>query len=217
LSGDPLQDIFYIFRHTLFQQIPLTKDSLNNKPGGLRMETIKKLSPALFGIIIFCFFLPFINLSCGGQKVMSLTGFQLITGTEYKPSGMFDQQNMFGDEDIDMTNQKSEQIEAQPFALFAFLAAIVGLLLSLFKNKTTALLSMIVSVSGCIFLILLKVDIDNDAAISGQGMQGIIQVDYQFGYWLVFLLFMLGAVVQWLLFKEPENQEITTEIPPANK
>lgn len=174
------------------------------------MDSLKKFSPALYFIIAFCFFLPFVNLSCGGQTVMSLTGFQLITGAEVKPQGMFGQENIFGQQD--KSEEKSEKIEAQPLALFAFLMAILGLLLSLLKKKTTALLCTVVSALGFIFLILLKVDIDGDAAISGQG---VIQIDYQFGYWLAFLLFLLAAIVQWLIFKEPAASGTTMETPPA--
>ena len=36
-----------------------------------------RLSPALFGMALLCFFLPFINVSCGGTKVIQLTGVQL--------------------------------------------------------------------------------------------------------------------------------------------
>ena len=58
------------------------------------MEALKKFSPALFGLVILCFFLPFVNLSCSGQTVMTLTGFQLITGSEYSEPNMRGQ-NMF--------------------------------------------------------------------------------------------------------------------------
>jgi len=53
------------------------------------MEPLKKFSPAFYGIIILLFFLPFVNLSCSGQTIMSLSGFQLITGSEYKANSMF--------------------------------------------------------------------------------------------------------------------------------
>ena len=55
------------------------------------MEALKKLSPAFYGVIVLLFFLPFVNLSCSGQTIMSLSGLQLITGSEYKADGMFGQ------------------------------------------------------------------------------------------------------------------------------
>ena len=53
------------------------------------MEPVKKFSPAFYVVIVILFFLPFVNLSCGGQTIMSVTGFQLNTGTEVNATGMF--------------------------------------------------------------------------------------------------------------------------------
>ena len=39
------------------------------------------LNPGSFGIVILCFFLPFINIKCNGVKLASVTGVQLATGT----------------------------------------------------------------------------------------------------------------------------------------
>ena len=91
------------------------------------MEPLKKFSPAFYGVIVILFFLPFVNLSCGGQTIMSVSGFQLITGTEVKATGMFGG-------DMNSTNELSadqkKEIESQPLALFAFIAAIIGLIVS---------------------------------------------------------------------------------------
>ena len=70
------------------------------------MEPLKKFSPAFYGAIVILFFLPFVNLSCGGQTIMSVTGFQLITGTEINPTGMFGGEMNSSDEL--KTDQKKE-------------------------------------------------------------------------------------------------------------
>lgn len=177
------------------------------------MELTKKISPALYGIILICFFLPFVNLSCSGQTIMKLTGFQLITGTEVKQPDMFGQ-DMFGQNNNTM-DKKSEEIEAQPMALFAFLAALAALLVSLVKKKPTAIITVVISVLGFIFLLLLKINIDGDAELNAGG-QGVITLDYQFGYWFSFLLFLAGAVLNWMIFNEkPKPQMAVTETPPT--
>jgi hypothetical protein len=174
------------------------------------MDAVKKLSPAVYVLIVFCFILPFVNLSCSGQTVMKLSGFQLITGADMdqsllNPQGMFNNQSM--------ENQpESDRIEAQPMALFAFLAAILCLAVSFIKKKPVAFFTMIISVLGGIFLLILKVSMDSEVSSKGQGA---IQLDYQFAYWFSLLLFIAGAVVHWMLFKAPNSAAVTPEAPPA--
>lgn len=169
------------------------------------MDPFKKLSPALFVLIIICFFMPFVNLSCSGQTIMSLTGFQLITGADIKD------QNMFGD--INGTQTKQEKVESQPLALFALLAAIAGLGLSFIRKKSLAIVNVVVSALGAVFLLLLKFNLDGDAELGGQN---VITLDYQAGYWLAFLLFLAGAVLFWLIFSEKPKPDIKTEAPSSN-
>lgn len=161
------------------------------------MEPVKKFSPAFYGVIVLLFFLPFVNLSCGGQTIMSITGFQLITGTEVKASGMFGEMN--SNDDLN-TDQKKE-IESQPLALFAFLSALIGLIVSFFKMRIPALINIIISITGVVFLLLLKVSLDGDADLNVSG-QNVITLDYQFAYWFSIILFIAGAVVQWKIFTD---------------
>lgn len=174
------------------------------------MEPIKKFSPAFYGLIILLFFLPFVNLSCSGQTIMSLTGFQLITGAEYSSQNMFGQ-NMSGQMNGAEVKDNKE-IKAQPFALFAFLAALVGLALSFIKKKSIAMINLVVSVLGAVFLLILKFNIDGDVELSGQNM---IKLEYQAGYWLSFLLFLGAALVYWLIFNEKQKIVVASNDPPA--
>lgn len=171
------------------------------------METLKTLSPALFGLIIFCFFLPFVNLSCSGQTIMSLTGFQLITGADVDPgNGLFDG---MPEQDV----QKDEKVNSQPMAILAFLTALAGLGLSFIKKKVTAITNAVLSALGFLFMILLKINMDGVVDLGGQY---IITFDYQFGYWFTLLLFIAGAVLFWKIYKEPEYVVVPPGIPPAD-
>jgi len=162
------------------------------------MEPVKKFSPAFYVVIVILFFLPFVNLSCGGQTIMSVTGFQLITGTEINPTGMFGGEMNSSDE---LNTDQKKEIESQPLALFAFVAAIIGLIISFFKMRITAISNIVVSVAGVVFLLLLKVSLDGDADLNVSG-QNVITLDYQFAYWLSIILFIIGAVVQWKIFTD---------------
>ena len=162
------------------------------------MEPVKKFSPAIYVVIVILFFMPFVNLSCGGQTIMSISGFQLITGTEVDAKGMFGGEMNSSDE---MGTDEKKEIESQPLALFAFVAAIIGLIISFFKMRITALSNIVVSVAGVVFLLLLKVSLDGDADLNVSG-QNVITLDYQFAYWCSIILFIVGAVVQWKIFAD---------------
>ena len=118
------------------------------------MDAVKRFSPAVFGLIIFCFVLPFVNLTCSGQTVMTLTGFQLITGRDFEPN-MFNEKGMFGDQqEMQDPAASKDGVEPQPMALLAFITAVLCLLISFVKKKITALVCMILSVLGGLFLLL---------------------------------------------------------------
>jgi hypothetical protein len=175
------------------------------------MDQIKKFSPAAFVIVIFCFFLPFVNITCGGQKVVSLTGIQLVTGSEIKPSGMFNQKDM--PEDMLSENKDKlktdENVDPQPMALLALIMAAAALGLSFVRKKIFALISMIASILGAAFLLLLKANLDSDAPAEAQM---VIDIEYQFAYWLALLMFIAGAVLQWLNFRDDgESASVTID------
>jgi hypothetical protein len=154
------------------------------------MEPLKKFSPGFYGIIILLFFLPFVNLSCSGQTIMSLSGFQLITGADYKANSMFG-------ENTTTEAKENEKVDSQPLALFALLAAVFALAISFVKMRTMSLINIVLSVLGVIFLILLKINMDGDAKLNGQA---VITLDYQFAYWFSIILFIAAAFVQWKIF-----------------
>ena len=162
------------------------------------MEPLKKFSPAFYGVIILLFFLPFVNLSCSGKTIMSLSGFQLITGSEYNADSMFGQST-------EGEVKENKEIESQPLALLALLAAVIALAVSFIKKRITAILNIVISICGGIFLLLLKFNLDSNVELNGQN---IIQLDYQFAYWLCIVLFIAAAVVQWKIFTDEGTAKV---------
>ena len=74
-------------------------------------KSVKNISPAIFGIIVICFFLPFINVSCSDQKLMSFTAFQMVTGTTIQ------QPSMFGE------NTERQEVDPEPLAIAILIAS----------------------------------------------------------------------------------------------
>lgn len=52
----------------------------------------RKLRPALAGLIVLCFLMPFVKISCGGQPIASMTGMDLVLGNRPDPTGMLGDQ-----------------------------------------------------------------------------------------------------------------------------
>jgi len=151
----------------------------------------KKISPALFGVILVSFFLPFVNISCQSQKLMTLTGVQLATGTT------IEQPSLFGRE------TKKQEIPAEPMAIFSLIAAVVGLGTSFLKTKNSAVAPAASGGIGLVLTLIMKSKIDDAVLKNGQG---IIQVDYEIGFWLVFLLFLSAAILNaYNLYQEKDK------------
>jgi len=145
----------------------------------------RKLSPAAFVLALISFFLPCITFSCQGQKVASLSGVQLATGTT------IEQPQMFGP-------PKSQKVNAEPLAALALLSVLAGAGLSFLKGKKGTVSSAALAGVGIILLGALKSKVDGDVLRQGGGA---IQVNYQVGFYLVivFLLAAIGAGVYALL------------------
>jgi hypothetical protein len=130
-------------------------------------ESLKKFSPAVFGIIIICFMLPWVNLSCQGQNAATFSGLQLVTGTTVQ--------------------QQNQEVKSEPLAVAVLVLTILGLALSFLKDKKSPIIPGIIGVAAFILLLLLKSKIDTDASNHS------IQVQYAIGFWLVLILF-IGAI-----------------------
>lgn len=151
---------------------------------------VKKLSPAIFGIVLICFFLPWVNVSCQGQKIATFSGIQLVTGTTIEEPKMFRELKGFSHPYADELRRSSKQankIEGELFAILAFLAAIGGLSSGFLKRKMGTLGPAIAGGTGTILLLLLSAKLNNDIFQQGQGL---LQLDCRIGFYLTLILFL---------------------------
>lgn len=145
-----------------------------------RANSFRKVPTSLLGIIIFCFFLPFINVSCSGQTILKMTGKQLITGTTIeKPTP-------FGE-------VKKEEIKSDKIIVVAFISVILAFISS-FKSKyiTTSFFS------GAVIplFIIFKIYTDNEAVKNG------LTIEYLFPFWLVFILSLITSCTSLYFFSK---------------
>jgi hypothetical protein len=152
------------------------------------MQSSKKISASLFALILVCFFLPFVTVSCENRPVLQLSGIELTTGkTIANPT---------------FTGRTQKQdIPPNVGAVLAFTAAGIGLGISFTKVQKASMISTVSGAAGALLLLLMKSGIDGELAKQGAGIAGF-KTNYEVGFWGAFLLFISSAILNsWLLFR----------------
>ena len=148
-------------------------------------SVIQKVSAALFGVILFCFFLPFIDVTCNGLKAASVTGFQMVTGATVE----------------------KQKVEAEPLAILVFVAAIAGLGLSFLKRRNATIAAATSGAVGLIFMLLLKFKLDGYALRAVKEGRGMIGVEYNIAFWVSALLFLASAGLGGFVFFQDKDEK----------
>lgn len=130
------------------------------------MDT-SKLSPAAYALALVCFLLPFVELSCQGQRLASFTGVQVATGTSVKEPQMFGK-------------PKERKIPPDLMVLGALGLSVLGLVLALKGGPSAAKPTGLVGIIATVLLLFFKSRTDNSVLSEGGGM---IQVQYGLGFW----------------------------------
>ncbi len=156
-------------------------------------NSAKKISPALFGITLICFSLPFVTVSCQQQPVITLTGIQLAAGISIKQPSLFANQS------------KEQKIPSDPFTVLALISGVVGLGTSFIKAKKSAIAPALSGATGSILLLIIKSKLDDEIIKQGQGL---LIVTYGLGFWLAFFLFASATVLNvYSVVQEKDEQQ----------
>jgi hypothetical protein len=177
------------------QTINITVPSADNIAGK------RTLIPTSFALVIIFFFLNFFVIKCSNQKIDSVTGINLVTGTSLKSNDMFSGAQTAG-----------EKIPSSIWAIIAFGAAIIGLGAFLIREKREDLIGTGAATVGFISLVILQLAIRN--AIE-QKAQGQIEVSTQFGYWGALLAMGVAGLISYLRMQKTHN--IVFNISPPSK
>jgi hypothetical protein len=158
----------------------------------------KRINKGIFGLILICFFMPFLTLSCQSQDLMTLSGVQLGTGaTMAQPS-------LYG-------SAQARQIPGEPLATLAIAAAGAGLATAfVLKHRKELIGSTAAGAVGAIVLLALKSKIDGNILQQGQGM---IRVRYEFGFWLTFLFFVAVTGLNGWELKPGQTSKVSDKNP----
>jgi len=147
---------------------------------------------SLLGAVLALFLLPFTTLTCGGAKLATLNGVQLATGTALSTR------------DTLSARAKVETIKPEPLATVAILAALAALGLAFARDRKGRLGSGVAAAFCAITLLAMKMKVDQDTLKQGQGVVG---VQWEFGFWMALLAALAGAVLAFIGLKMPDDNQ----------
>jgi hypothetical protein len=131
-----------------------------------------------FVLAAACFLLPFLEVSCGGTKVGSITGVQLVTGLETTKT------------DPRTMQTKKERSSGDLFVIIAAVCVAVAFFASLEDGEGRGL-AVLSGLGGFGSLIVFKLRADEEILKHGPGLT----ISYQPGFYLACLFLLAGAGV----------------------
>jgi hypothetical protein len=158
-------------------------------------QLLAKISPSLFALVIACFFLPFVTISCQETTLVTLNGFQMATGTTIEQtSGLGSNLQSLTSRLETSSDRLSEQreINGNAIAGLVLASACAGVALSFIKLRQQAIVQAGTAALGAILLLILKAQVDEQTLKHGQG---ILKASYSSGYWLTFLLLSSAMIL----------------------
>jgi hypothetical protein len=170
-------------------------------PSANNIASKRPLIPVSFALAIILFFFTFCDFKCGGEKIGSVTGINLVTGTEIGGNDMFSGERT-----------KGERVPPSIWAIFAFGAAIIGFGAFLIKEKREALIGTGAGIIGVGSLLILYFAVDN--AVKGKGEREQIEVVFQFGYYGALLALAIAGFISYLRIKKAYT--IVVNAPPSS-
>jgi hypothetical protein len=135
----------------------------------------------LFAGSALCFFFPFVTVSCAGEKVMTLSGRQLATGSAIEVPQPFGP-------------SRTQRTAADPFAAMAGLCAVAGVALSLAGARLAAL-AAVSGAAGAVSLGVMAARMQDQVQHATEGMG---QASLEAGFTLAISL--LAAAAAWNLY-----------------
>jgi hypothetical protein len=167
---------------------------------GRGQSLIKRLSAALFGLVLISFVLKFVTFTVEGVPAASVTGVQFVTGAPLQDiatpqvrgiAGLVSRFPQVGATVQSILNDHIGSIPGTWLAGLVVLCAIVGLGASFLKSRKSALLPGVAAAIALVALAVLRVGIDRATASKGQRLT---TAEYGIGYYLMGL-FLLAALL----------------------
>ena len=141
-----------------------------------------RIAPYLVGVVLFI--LPFIQVSCSGDKVLQLTGVQLVTGSEMQ----------------EPMSEKTKKIPPEPLSVAAIIALGIGAAFCISRGRVQSILAAIAGGVALVAMIVLKTRMDAEITKQTAGMP--ITVEYLAGFWGVCIAALAGLILSIMRVNE---------------
>lgn len=164
----------------------------------------RKMIPISFGAAIFCFLLPFLDMKCGGQRIVSYTGLDMVVGKDLPGGGMFDE------------SDAQSNVPPNIWAILALGASIIGLYVFVQKKDTSLTTGRLAGAAGVASLIIMQITVRGDLSSQDIGEE-TVTLNFLMGYWICFLALAAAAILCHLLLQEMQKGEMRHEVPLSNR
>jgi uncharacterized membrane protein len=153
----------------------------------MRTHLHRLLSPPLFGLILFLFFLPFVTVSCPGFDGATMSGTQLAFGTTVD------------EQDVELS---SALLGGFAVGLIGFVVSLVGYRM---RHRGPAFASGVLGALGAMCLILFRAQLVVE--MREQEIQ-IATASLKAGYWLCLSAFVTAAMLGFYCAMKSADQAV---------
>jgi hypothetical protein len=134
-----------------------------------------RIAPFVFGLL--CFVMPFMEVSCSGQTQLTMSGVQMVTGTQM----------------TNPLNGQSQPVSGDLFATIALVCVLAALALSFSSFRSKAIGCALASGLAILALIILKERTEQTIMQQAQGAP--VTVSFLYGFWLLAFALSTGLVL----------------------
>jgi hypothetical protein len=150
----------------------------------------RKLSALGYLAALLCFAFPFLQVSCGGQRIMTVTGAQLVTGTDLVAPDM----PGAGSWPYQAHPANQQHVPPSSAVQGACAALVIGLALGMFRDRITGVLSGISGFVAGVLLLLVQQSGQRDLAGVARESMGMVSIDYQPAYYAAVSFALIAGI-----------------------
>ncbi len=178
----------------------------------------KNILRIIFVIVLVCFLLPYVSVSCSNMEIIDAKGYNLLAGGKIDASSLNEMSKSFGSDlgnlgDLGNIGDKEdtgdlgdigsfapkgatkEDYGPQLMVILAFAAAIAGLVITFIKSKKAVLFSAIAAIAGFVCTIGSIFTIRSWVTNNSAEAEAIINIKYQIGFYLILIGFVAAAAL----------------------